>query len=93
MATTPGPETREHWRWSAYNEVAAQGPLSGFGDDIIKVWLEETQILTRLKIGVVQETLDNKLHALNTEAAKHLTHSFMGKSINHAFAIKEINSS
>eukprot|EP00983_Pelagomonas_calceolata_P056142 1144455-Pelagomonas_calceolata.AAC.1 len=93
METAPDPETREHWRWSAYNEVTAQGPLSGFGDDVVKVWLEETQNLTQLKIGVIHDTLDNKLHALNTEADKHSTHSFICKSINHAFAIKKINSS
>eukprot|EP00983_Pelagomonas_calceolata_P036892 1134809-Pelagomonas_calceolata.AAC.1 len=37
--------------------------------------------------------MDNKLHALNTEATKHSTHSFIGKNTNHAFAIKKINSS
>eukprot|EP00983_Pelagomonas_calceolata_P050200 1141847-Pelagomonas_calceolata.AAC.8 len=35
MAIASDPGTRDRWKWSAYSEVTAQGPSSGFGDDII----------------------------------------------------------
>ena len=73
MSTAPDYATREAWRFSAYNEVAAQGPLSGFGNDIVQTWLEETQNLTPVKIANVLETLDDKVHALNAEATKRQT--------------------
>eukprot|EP00983_Pelagomonas_calceolata_P096655 1158154-Pelagomonas_calceolata.AAC.2 len=92
MATASDPDTRERWRWSAHSEMAIQGPLSGFGDDLVQAWLEETQGLTLTLTGVVPETLD-KIHALHAESEKHSTNSFICRNNNHAFAIKKIDSS
>eukprot|EP00983_Pelagomonas_calceolata_P059870 1146114-Pelagomonas_calceolata.AAC.1 len=89
MATAPDQDTRDRWWWSAYNERAVQGPLSGYGDDFIRAWLEETQNLTLAHIGAIPETLENKIHTLDTESEKHSTNSFICCNNNHAFAIKK----
>eukprot|EP00983_Pelagomonas_calceolata_P036427 1133679-Pelagomonas_calceolata.AAC.1 len=60
MATAPDPDTREHWRWSTYGQVATQGPFLGFGDHVVQTWLEQTHNLTPLKIGEVPGTLGKK---------------------------------
>eukprot|EP00983_Pelagomonas_calceolata_P039224 1137082-Pelagomonas_calceolata.AAC.2 len=87
MATAADLEIRERWRWSACNEMAVQGHLSGFGDDLVQAWLEEN--LTTALVGVVPKTLENQIHTLNTESEKHSTNSFICRNNNHAFAIKK----
>eukprot|EP00983_Pelagomonas_calceolata_P024072 756996-Pelagomonas_calceolata.AAC.1 len=76
MAAASDPGTRDCWKWSAYNEVTAQGPSSGCSDDIIQARLEEGQNLTPTLVAKI-ETKDNKLHTIIKEAAKHSTNSFI----------------